>query len=93
MQEMQKAQQRTVELRGTVADLTDNVQELEDKIEAAEDPAVLEEKARNELLMQKEGEYIIEIPNLATESGQSETPEVRSPQQEWQTLLFAKKSE
>jgi cell division protein FtsB len=62
---------------------------LEIAIEESQQPFIEEKIIRNELLMKKPGEYVIQIPNELIEQTQT-TIEVKtlSPWEEWQQLLF-----
>ena len=62
---------------------------LEIAIEESQQPFIEEKIIRNELLMKKPGEYVIQIPNELVEQTQT-TIEVKtlSPWEEWQQLLF-----
>ncbi len=62
---------------------------LEIAIEESQQPFIEEKIIRNELLMKKPGEYVIQIPNELVEQTQT-TIEIKtlSPWEEWQQLLF-----
>ena len=62
---------------------------LEIAIEESQQPFIEEKIIRNELLMKKPGEYVIQIPNELIEQTQT-TIEIKtlSPWEEWQQLLF-----
>lgn len=81
-----------------------SLEQLEEKVKVAEkeltqaqkefeqgqDPLALEKIQRNELLQKKEGEIILQIPDLEeTEVKESETqPEETGPLEEWHKLLW-----
>ena len=79
----------TVEvLEQEVNQMTLEVSDLEKKLEAANHPISKEKVIRNELLMQKPGEYVLQLPPIES----SETPAVqkaeKSAWEEWKEVLF-----
>ena len=63
--------------------------ELAKKLEAAQHPFSKEELIRDQLLMQKPGEFVVQMPNLpVNDLDLGVTPQQTSPWQEWKKLLF-----
>lgn len=62
---------------------------LEKKLEAANHPISQEKVIRNELLLQKPGEYIFQIPEITVEETAATQQEETTPWQEWKKVLFA----
>ncbi len=74
-----------------VAVLEEEVAMLETAIVESQQPFAKEEIIRNELLMKKPGEYIIQIPDELIENSQEKTKTERtSPWEEWRKLLLTK---
>lgn len=62
---------------------------LEEAIIKSQQPFAKEEIIRNELLMKKVSEYVVQIPDeLVNETQNVSRAETLSPQEEWQKLLF-----
>jgi hypothetical protein len=62
---------------------------LEEKLAQAKSPEQKEAAIRNQLLMQKPGEYIVQIPDMTVPSPTpSVAPQPLSPWQQWKKLLF-----
>lgn len=62
---------------------------LETAIEESQQPFAKEQIIRNELLMKKGGEYVIQIPDeLVNKTQEIIEVETSSPWVEWQKLLF-----
>lgn len=65
------------------------VKKLDQEVQDAEDPFYAEKVMRDELLLQNEGEKVIQLPPLdITPKPPEPTPTAPSPWQEWQELLF-----
>lgn len=64
--------------------------QVKKEFEQGQDPLALEKIQRNELLQKKEGEIILQIPDLEeTEVKEGETqPEETGPLEEWYKLLW-----
>ena len=62
---------------------------LEKQLEAANHPISQEKVIRNELLLQKPGEYVFQIPNITVEEAAVAKQEETTPWQEWQKVFFA----
>ncbi|MGD9129642.1 MAG: septum formation initiator family protein [Candidatus Woesebacteria bacterium] len=81
--------QKNVEiLQNEVKKQSENIQELENKIAEADYPLTKEKIQRNDLLMQRPGEYIIQIPTETKNENKKIAIEIESPWQEWKKLLF-----
>ena len=76
-------------LEQEVAQAEEEVLALETAIIESQQPFAKEEIIRNELLMKKPGEYVVQIPDkLIGETQNTTEVKVLSPQEEWQKLLF-----
>lgn len=76
-------------LEREVATVKQEVKSLEDSLEAAEQPLNQEKIIRNELMMQKPGEYVVQIANQ--EENTADTKEKMTsmtPLQEWKEVIF-----
>jgi cell division protein FtsB len=72
-----------------VAQLTSEVSSLEKQVELNQHPFYAEKNIRNELLLQKPGEYVIQIPEVSPQPLPTVLPEATpTPWQEWRQLLF-----
>lgn len=76
-----------------VEKLEAEVKTLEEKIEFAQQPFAQEKVIRNELLMQREGELVIQLPldQLPTPTP-TPTPPTQTPWEAWRALLFSSAS-
>lgn len=88
-QDIRSSQAGLDQLEGEIAQLGSEVQSVQAEMQQADSPLVKEKIIRNELLMQKPGEYVIQIPEVIEEPG-AVLPESSDtqPWQEWQQLLF-----
>ena len=66
------------------------VEQAQKILEQGQDPLALEKIQRNELLQKKEGEIVLQIPELEKLSNQENQPKLKEngPLEEWQKLLF-----
>ncbi len=75
-------------LEQEVAATETEVAALETAIEESRQPLAKEKVIRNELLMKKPGEYVVQIPDKLIKSAQHITEtNILSPWEEWQRLL------
>lgn len=74
-----------------VAQIETEVEQLELALESAEQPLAKEKIIRNELMMQKPGECVIQIADELTQLAASTAAEIKptpTPWEEWRELLF-----
>lgn len=78
-------QQLEEELTALVAENT----KLEERITQAQTPLEQEKIIRNELLLQKPGEKVIQIAeDIHLQNPEPEQPQPKTPWEEWQEVLF-----
>jgi len=77
-----------VELEQEVAQIENSVDELEQQLEVAGHPITKEKVIRDELLLQKEGEYVFQLPEIEIEEKPVEVAETPTPWQQWKEVLF-----
>ena len=76
-------------LEQEIAGMKNEVTELEQAVLEAEQPFTKEKIIRNELLMQKPGEYIVQIPEEVAVQAETTIPSPSpKPWEEWKELLF-----
>ncbi|HYD35004.1 MAG TPA: septum formation initiator family protein [Vitreimonas sp.] len=68
--------------------MASEVSELEARLNQAETSLTQEKIIRNELLMQKPGEYVIQLPEVAVTENQAQPTPSPSAWQEWKKVLF-----
>lgn len=68
--------------------LATEIFQLEEQLEQARSDFLKEKIVRNELLLQKPGEYIVQIDIPATSSAQKNIDSELTPWQKWQQVLF-----
>lgn len=88
IQSFSVSRERLAQLRAEVDSATQEVQDLEQKLQAAQDPLTKEKIVRNELLQQKPGEYIVKIDGKPPKKNTVSQKKRGSPWEEWQTLLL-----
>lgn len=76
------------QLEGELSQIQGEVSVLEKQIESVNHPISQEKALRNELLLQRPGEYVLQVPPIEV----SETPHIQqeqtTPWQEWKKILF-----
>ncbi len=67
-----------------------NLEKEKDKLKNSQEQLTIEKMKRNELLLKREGEITIQIPEKeqALAKNSEEKEETNSPQKEWKELLF-----
>ena len=76
-------------LEQEIAQMTSEVSQLEQQAESATSPEAREKLIRDHLLMQKEGEIVVQIPDIPESSYMRLTPQPSpKPWDEWEKLLF-----
>lgn len=74
-------------LQSEVKKIEEEVSDTEDKLYQAQNPLYKEKIIRDQLLMQKEGEYVLQIPSLEKKEVKTEAI-TKTPWQEWMELIF-----
>lgn len=93
LRENQKSNQQVEEnvknLERIIKEKELNINQTKEKLEEANSPLSQEKIIRNDLMMKKEGEYVVQIPNemIQVEEEQSVEAE-KSIWDEWNDLLF-----
>ena len=82
------SQHYLAELHEEVNHQASQVEKLKQQLQEAQDPLTKEKIARNELLQQKPGEYVIKIDEDATPAINQPQEEIKTPWQQWRELLF-----
>lgn len=75
-------------LEQEVDEMASEVSVLEKQLEAANHPITQEKIIRNELLLQKPGEYVLQLPETEVVEAQLPKAKEKSPWEEWQEVLF-----
>lgn len=84
----QQSNQTLVGLRDNISGLEGEINDLENKLDTAQTDFAKEKIVRNELLMQKPGEYVVQLPELAaTENPAAAASPTPTPWQAWQNEL------
>lgn len=76
------------ELEQEVNQMSNEVAVLEKKLDTANHPITQEKVIRNELLLQKPGEYVLQLPPIEVKETPPPTVEKKTPWEEWQAVLF-----
>lgn len=74
-------------LENEIQSLEKKIDESQKELEIAQSPLSQEKIIRNELLMQKEGEYIVQLPELKKKEVKNEKGKT-SPWEAWRELMF-----
>lgn len=86
--EIRQSGQLVSSLQHQVTQQQQEVNDLQTKLQNAQNPYTQEAVIRNELLLQKPGEYVVQMPELpATTHPPVSNSSVLTPWQEWQQLL------
>lgn len=77
-------------LEKEVSQISEEILELQDKIEQTNTQQFQEKIVRNELLLQKPNEFVLQIPQSALDETEikEHTQEKQTPLQQWKTLLL-----
>ncbi len=75
-------------LRSEVNDLQTEVDNKQQELELAKQPLAKEKIARNELLLKKEGEYVIQLPEIKLPEEKMLADKELSNWEKWEKLLF-----
>jgi len=91
---MRKSNEKAVVSKRNIEELEENVEKLQDEVntekvelEDSQSEIYKEKIIRNELLQKKEGEIILQIPDL-NEEKQSEEITDKKPLKQWKELIF-----
>ncbi len=89
IQEIKLAGQETKKTQKEIEDLSSDIMSLEEEIEIAKSDEFQEKLVRDELLMQKEGEYILKLPDLEEAVVREETTPEPTPTtwEAWRDVL------
>lgn len=87
VQSFDQSSNHLAELRGQVDQATQEVQQLEQDLQAAKSDLTKEKIVRNELLQQKPGEYVVKIEWPQERKTTTAAPDTLTPWEEWQKLL------
>jgi cell division protein FtsB len=82
------SQQNLATIQAEVDELDQSVTQQKEELAIAEQPLAKEKITRNELLMQKEGEIVIRLPEIEIPEPVAVKADVATPWEEWQELLF-----
>jgi cell division protein FtsB len=86
-QKMELSSQSVTELDQEVQQIADQVSELNKRLERAQSQQSQEQKIRDELLLKKPGEYVIQLPEKEPLPMRSQTTTPTTPLEEWLFLL------
>lgn len=89
LQQAERPSKTVSELKQEVTDLASEVSSLEEKAELAQTEFAREKMIRDELLMQKPGEYVIQLSDKIDVTLPASLPSpTPTPWEEWKKLLF-----
>ncbi len=71
-----------------VAQIASEVEKLESQVAEATSAATKERILRDELLMQKPGEYVLKLPAIETSKQDEEAVANQTPWQQWKEILY-----
>jgi len=87
-QKSQTATENVTLLENQIDQLSDQIESEQQTIKYAASDLAKEKILRNELLLQKQGEIVLQIPDDETLTIEAEAAEQKTPWQEWKELLF-----
>lgn len=86
-QKMRRSTESVAVLDQEVKEIASEVSEFELFVQQATAPAAQETIIRNELLMKKPGEYVVQLPEIEKQANPEENYSETSPWQNWRSLL------
>lgn len=87
-QKSEVASQNVAVLEQKITDLSRELEEEQKALEYSSSDFAREKILRNDLLLQKPGEYTLQIPDESSVENMAEMPAVKTPWEEWKELLF-----
>lgn len=87
-QKSEVASQNVAVLEQKITDLSRELEEEQKALEYDSSDFAREKILRNDLLLQKPGEYILQIPDENLVQNNTETASTKTPWEEWKALLF-----
>jgi cell division protein FtsB len=88
-QKTQISSEETMVLDQEVQKIASEISQLQEQVELAEHPFTQEKILRNELLLQKPGEYVVQLPEVSVPPQPQPTPSPSlTPWQAWQKVLL-----
>lgn len=75
-------------LEDEISQMNSEVSVLEKQLEAVNHPVAQEKVIRNELLLQKPGEYVLQLPTMDIPEAQTAEIKEKTAWEEWKILLF-----
>lgn len=88
VKEIQKSTETTTILDQEIEEIASEVSGLEAALAQAQSEFTKEKIARDELLLQKEGEVIVQLPEIELPEEKEVTIAPKTPWDEWRELLF-----
>jgi cell division protein FtsB len=87
-QKSTQSTQTVTKAQEKVAKLEEEVTSLQEKVDKSGSPLEQEKIIRNQLLMQKPGEYVVQIPRSTQKEQEIITSDSATPLQAWKKLLW-----
>lgn len=87
-QKSEVASQNVDALQSQIDQLSGQLEQERQLLQDHSSPLAQEKALRNELLLQRPGEYVIQIPDEILTARSAGETEVKSPWEEWLKLLF-----
>lgn len=84
---MQQSTESIAVLDQEVEEIASDVSSLQEQLLTAQSEQAKEQRIRDELLLKKPGEYIVQLPKITASSETLEEEEKLSPLQSWRRLL------
>ncbi len=88
LKKIQISKQNLEAVNAQIEQLESQIAKQEQQLELAQEPLTKEKIIRNELLMKKENEVIIQLPKVQLQPKEKKTSAQKTAWQEWQELLF-----
>jgi len=88
LQKIEVSQKNVEKLGQQVQKLETEIENKQTSLEKAQQPLAKEKIARDELLLQKENELVVQLPEIRIEAEEKQVPEAKTNWEKWKQVLF-----
>ncbi len=88
LQKIEVSQKNVGKLEQQVQKLETEIENKQTRLEKAQQPLAKEKIARDELLLQKDNELVVQLPEIIIKAEEKQAPEEKTSWEKWQEVLF-----